>query len=68
MNQHASSSPDTMDISVLSWCPCCRRAGYEVVGLDTGYFRACTLGADNTSVPEITKDLRAIEPPDLAGL
>ncbi|MER8416154.1 SDR family oxidoreductase [Mesorhizobium sp. M1428] len=42
-------------------------AGYEVVGLDVGYFRACTLGADNGSVPEITKDLRAIEPPDLQG-
>ncbi|MER8703501.1 SDR family oxidoreductase [Mesorhizobium sp. M0207] len=47
--------------------PVLQAAGYEVVGLDMGYFRACTLGADNTSVPEITKDLRAIEPPDLQG-
>ncbi|TKB95023.1 MAG: SDR family oxidoreductase, partial [Mesorhizobium sp.] len=47
--------------------PVLQAAGYEVVGLDMGYFRACTLGTDNTSVPEITKDLRAIESPDLQG-
>jgi nucleoside-diphosphate-sugar epimerase len=47
--------------------PVLRCAGYEVVGLDTGYFRACTLGTHTTSVPEISKDLRALEPSDLAG-
>lgn len=47
--------------------PVLQAAGYEVTGLDMGYFRACTLGADNTSVPEITKDLRAIEPSDVRG-
>lgn len=47
--------------------PLLQQAGYQVVGLDTGYFRACTLGVDNSSVPEITKDLRAIEPSDLQG-
>ncbi len=45
--------------------PVLQGAGYAVVGLDTGYFRACTLGADHTSVPEIMKDLRAVEPSDL---
>lgn len=47
--------------------PLLQGAGHEVIGLDMGYFRACTLGTDNTSVPEITKDLRAIAPPDLQG-
>lgn len=47
--------------------PVLQAAGYEVVGLDTGYFRACTIGTDDVSVPEITKDLRAIEPSDLQG-
>lgn len=48
--------------------PLLQCAGYEVVGLDTGYFRGCTLGASTTSVPAISKDLRAIEPSDLAGI
>jgi nucleoside-diphosphate-sugar epimerase len=42
-------------------------AGHEVVGLDTGYFDACTLGADTAAVPEIRKDIRDVEPGDLVG-
>ena len=39
--------------------------GYEVVGLDTGYFNACTLEADPGAVPEICKDIRDLGPGDL---
>lgn len=42
-------------------------AGYDVVGLDTDYFRACTLVPDRGRVPEIRKDLRDVEPADLRG-
>jgi nucleoside-diphosphate-sugar epimerase len=47
--------------------PLLLRAGYEVVGLDIGYFRTCTLGPHALDVPEITKDLRDIKPSDLRG-
>lgn len=47
--------------------PLLLRAGYEVVGLDTGYFRTCTLGPNPLDVPEINKDLRDIELSDLKG-
>lgn len=43
------------------------RAGYRVTGLDTGYFRQCTLVNDQVSVPAIQKDLRDLEPADLKG-
>jgi nucleoside-diphosphate-sugar epimerase len=42
-------------------------AGHDVVGLDTDYFRECTLVADRARVPEISKDLRDVEPADLEG-
>lgn len=41
------------------------RQGYDVVGLDTGYFDECTLVPDPTPIPEIRKDLRDIVPKDL---
>jgi nucleoside-diphosphate-sugar epimerase len=41
--------------------------GYEVVGLDTGYFDDCTLVPDPTSTPGIRKDLRELVPADVAG-
>jgi len=47
--------------------PLFREAGHEVVGLDTGYFRDCTLVPDRDLVPAIEKDLRDIEPRDLEG-
>lgn len=40
-------------------------AGYDVVGLDTGYFEECTLVPDQATVPEIRKDIRDIEPADV---
>ena len=51
--------------SVLT--PLLQRGGYDVVGLDTGYFRSCTLGNDSASVVEIVRDLRALRPSDLEG-
>jgi nucleoside-diphosphate-sugar epimerase len=39
--------------------------GYEVVGLDTGYFNACTLEDDPRVVAEIRKDIRDLGPADL---
>jgi len=41
--------------------------GYDVVGLDTGYFRDCTLYPDPVEIPEIRKDIRDIVPSDLAS-
>lgn len=43
------------------------QAGYEVVGLDTGYFAECTLVPDALTVPAVQKDLRDLEPADLEG-
>lgn len=44
------------------------QAGYDVVGFDTGYFADCTLVPDVISVPEIRRDIRDLEPQDLAGI
>src|SRR5262245_43202352 len=41
--------------------------GYDVVGLDTGYFSACRLGEDPPAIPVIRKDLRDIEKSDVEG-
>ena len=42
------------------------QAGYEVVGLDTGYFHECTFVPDAPHVGVIRKDLRDLQPDDLA--
>jgi nucleoside-diphosphate-sugar epimerase len=47
--------------------PTLARAGHDVVGLDTGYFAACTLGSPADGLPSIAKDLRDVEADDLAG-
>ncbi|MGH3666186.1 MAG: NAD-dependent epimerase/dehydratase family protein [Egibacteraceae bacterium] len=41
------------------------RQGWDVVGLDTGYFAECTLVPDPVEIPTIRKDLRDLEPDDL---
>jgi nucleoside-diphosphate-sugar epimerase len=41
------------------------QAGYDVVGLDTGYFDRCTLVPDEVQVPTIRKDIRDVAPDDL---
>ncbi|MBV9221118.1 MAG: SDR family oxidoreductase [Methylobacteriaceae bacterium] len=47
--------------------PWLRSQDYDVVGLDTGYFSACTLVPDLAEIPTIRKDLREISAKDLAG-
>ena len=39
--------------------------GYDVVGLDTGYFDDCTISGDPLPIPSIRKDIRDLEPADL---
>jgi nucleoside-diphosphate-sugar epimerase len=47
--------------------PLFMQAGYEVIGLDTGYFSDCTLVPDTMRIPSVTKDIRNLEPSDLKG-
>jgi nucleoside-diphosphate-sugar epimerase len=51
--------------SVMS--PCFLEAGYEVVGLDTGYFQDCTLVPDMVAIPWVRKDIRDLAPRDVEG-
>jgi nucleoside-diphosphate-sugar epimerase len=39
--------------------------GYDVVGLDTGYYDDCTLVPDPAVIPELRKDLRDLTPNDV---
>jgi nucleoside-diphosphate-sugar epimerase len=39
--------------------------GYDVVGLDTGYYDECTLVPDHVEIPELRKDLRDLTPDDV---
>ena len=43
-------------------------AGYNVIGLDTGYFSDCTLVADGRQAHAIHKDLRDLQQKDLEGV
>lgn len=43
------------------------RAGYDVVGLDTGYYRDWQLVPAGPDVPTIRKDIRDVRPEDVAG-
>jgi nucleoside-diphosphate-sugar epimerase len=47
--------------------PSLLEAGYEVVGLDTGYFRDCILVSPHEDVATVRKDIRDLEPADLEG-
>jgi nucleoside-diphosphate-sugar epimerase len=42
--------------------------GYEVVGLDTGYFDECTLVPERAEIRTIRRDLRELGPDDLRGV
>jgi nucleoside-diphosphate-sugar epimerase len=45
------------------------RLGYEVTGLDTGFYKDCKLYCNGAMTPlTLAKDLRQIEPTDLNGL
>lgn len=41
--------------------------GYDVVGLDTGYFDECNLMPDTYTFPTIRRDIRNLLPQDVAG-
>jgi nucleoside-diphosphate-sugar epimerase len=47
--------------------PILRRAGYEVVGLDTGLFDECDFMAPPDAIPNLNVDLRDVTPAQLAG-
>ena len=47
--------------------PLLAHAGYGVVGVDTGYFDACTLVPDKVRVPAMRKDIRELTAADLKG-
>ncbi|HEY4688466.1 MAG TPA: SDR family oxidoreductase [Anaerolineae bacterium] len=45
-------------------------AGYDVVGLDTGYYEECVLGAlddNHRNFKQVRQDVRDVEPADLIG-
>jgi nucleoside-diphosphate-sugar epimerase len=48
--------------------PLLAKAGHEVVGLDSDFYRACTFGESLPTVPEIRKDIRDVEKKDLDGI
>ena len=43
------------------------QAGYDVAGIDTGYFSPCTLVPDEVEIPSKQKDLRELELDDVTG-
>jgi len=47
--------------------PCFLEAGYEVSGLDTGYFNQCSFVSDLKEVPWVRKDIRDLQVNDLKG-
>ena len=47
--------------------PWLQNQGYDVVGLDTGYFAPCTLVPDLASIPTIRHDIRDVAAADLDG-
>ena len=48
--------------------PMLQAAGHEVVGLDSDLFRNSTYGELHQDIPELIKDVRDIEKPDLEGI
>ena len=51
--------------SVLA--PLLQDVGYEVTGLDTAYYRECTLRDHDRSIPQLSKDIRDLSAKDLEG-
>ena len=47
--------------------PTFSQAGHDVVGLDSDYYRECTLVPDLAAIPWVRKDIRDLEPADLHG-
>jgi nucleoside-diphosphate-sugar epimerase len=49
--------------------PLLRRAGHDVVGLDSGLYAGCALGAEpDPGVPALRRDVRDVEAADLEGI
>jgi nucleoside-diphosphate-sugar epimerase len=44
------------------------KAGHDVLGLDSDLYRNSTYGASLPTIPELVKDIRDIEKPDLQGI
>lgn len=42
--------------------------GYEVVGLDTDYYRGCEIYDPQVAIPQIEKDIRFVEADDFIGI
>jgi nucleoside-diphosphate-sugar epimerase len=47
--------------------PMLQAAGHEVTGFDTDLYHECSFGPFTQDVPQISKDLRDVEPSDLKG-
>jgi nucleoside-diphosphate-sugar epimerase len=47
--------------------PLFAQAGYEVVGVDTGYYDPCTLVLDPLRIPYLRKDVRDLQLEDIKG-
>lgn len=47
--------------------PIVQAAGYDVTGLDTGFFSGCTLPVAEPAIPQIRKDIRDLSRADLEG-
>jgi len=47
--------------------PMLAQAGYDIVGLDTGYFGQCTLVPDPMRIPWLAKDIRDLTGKELKG-
>jgi nucleoside-diphosphate-sugar epimerase len=50
-----------------SLVPLLRAAGHDVVGLDNYLYETCTFGPEVADPPALRKDVRDVEPQDLAG-
>lgn len=48
--------------------PVLLEAGYEVIGVDTGYYAECTLVPDAVQIPWVQKDIRDVTAHDLEGI
>lgn len=48
--------------------PLLQQAGHEVRGLDAGWYAGCAFGPEPPEVPGLRKDVRDVEPADLAGV
>ena len=45
--------------------PAIQEAGWDVVGLDVGYYSPCNLYPDNSNIPAIWKDIRDVSADDV---